>query len=118
MKKNIKKFFCSFVCAIRGIKTMYVREQSFRIQTVIAIIVIGLALYLGIAGFEWLLILTIIGAVLSFEVFNSTVEKMLDFIHPEDDSKIKVIKDISAAAVFIASLMAIIIGLIIFIPYF
>lgn len=118
MKKIIKHFFKSVACACHGIRMVYSQESSFRIQTIIGIIIIGLAFYLGITGIEWLLILIVIGTVLAFEIFNSTVEKMLDFIHPDEDPKIKIIKDISAAAVLVTALMAIIIGLIIFIPYF
>tara|TARA_R110002033_G_scaffold7558_2_gene27444 strand:+ start:548 stop:691 length:144 start_codon:yes stop_codon:yes gene_type:complete len=41
---------------------------------------------------------------------------MSDFIHPENHNKIGLIKDIAAGAVFIASIFALMIGLIIYIP--
>lgn len=118
MGKLIKHFFKSIGCAYRGIKHMLVHEPSYLIQNIIAIMVIGLAIYLGITGVEWLLIIIVIGVVIAFEIFNSTIERILDFIHPEEHPEIKIIKDISAAAVLVTALIAIIIGLIIFIPYF
>jgi len=41
---------------------------------------------------------------------------MADFIHPEHHNKIGFIKDIAAGAVFIASISAIIVGVIIYFP--
>lgn len=115
---QFKKFFSSVFHALRGLKTAYLEEKNFRIQILIAIIVIILAIFLHITKIEWLVILMIIGVVLSLELLNSMVEKVLNIINPNKDPGIKIIKDISAAAVLIVSLMAVIIGLTIFIPYF
>jgi diacylglycerol kinase (ATP) len=41
---------------------------------------------------------------------------LANFIHPEHHKKIGIIKDIAAGAVFIASVFAIIAGLIIYLP--
>ena len=59
-----------------------------------------------------------IGLVISIEAVNTTIEKLSDFIHPNQNPKIGVIKDISAGAVFIAATCAFVIGLIIYIPKF
>jgi len=114
---QFRKFFSSISHAFQGLQTAYLEEKNFRIQIFIAIIVIILAIFLRITKIEWLIILITIGIVLSLELLNSMVEKVLDIINPAKDPKIKIIKDISAAAVLIVSLMAVIIGLTIFIPY-
>jgi diacylglycerol kinase (ATP) len=57
-----------------------------------------------------------IGIVMSIEGLNTAIEEIADFIHPEQHNKIGFIKDIAAGAVFIASVSAIIAGLIIYIP--
>ena len=54
--------------------------------------------------------------VMSIEGINTAIEEMANFIHPERHNKIGLIKDIAAGAVFIASLFASIIGLIIYLP--
>ena len=59
-----------------------------------------------------------IGLGMSIEGVNTAIEKLSDFIHPNHNPKIGVIKDISAGAVFIAATCAFIIGLIIYIPKF
>ena len=55
--------------------------------------------------------------VIVAELFNTVIEHICDFIQPNYSKKIKIIKDISAAAVLISVLNAIIIGCIVFIPH-
>jgi diacylglycerol kinase (ATP) len=50
------------------------------------------------------------------EGVNTAIEKLSDYVQPEHDPRIGRIKDISAGAVMIVSLLASIIGLIIYIP--
>jgi diacylglycerol kinase (ATP) len=47
---------------------------------------------------------------------NTAVEKLSDFVQPNHDEKIGFIKDVSAGAVMIVSILASIIGLLIYIP--
>jgi len=50
------------------------------------------------------------------EMINTAIEKTIDFISVEKHPQIKLIKDIAAGAVLIASLAAVVVGLFIFIP--
>jgi diacylglycerol kinase len=50
------------------------------------------------------------------ELFNTTIETLVDLVSPEFNPKAGLIKDISAAAVLIAALMALITGIIILLP--
>lgn len=52
------------------------------------------------------------------ELFNTAIEKVMDFISTERLPQIKWIKDMAAAAVLITALAAVIIGALIFIPKF
>ena len=54
--------------------------------------------------------------VMGIEGLNTAVEKISDYIQPEDDPKIGFIKDISAGAVMIVSIIACIVGLVIYLP--
>ncbi|MDA2922447.1 diacylglycerol kinase family protein [Patescibacteria group bacterium AH-259-L07] len=106
-----------FLFALHGFRAAWRIEQSFRIQVVSALIIVILGIVVRLTSFEWMFIIVAIGAVLSLELLNSMIEKVLDILHPEARERVKIIKDISAAAVLIAALMAIGIGLIVFIPY-
>lgn len=65
---------------------------------------------------EWLFIVVAIGSVLVTECVNSAIEKMLDYLNPEIHPKAKIVKDLSAGAVLLCAIMAVVIGLIVFIP--
>ena len=52
------------------------------------------------------------------EILNSSIEKLSDFVEPNTNQKIKIIKDTAAAAVLVAAAIAFIVGILIFYPYF
>lgn len=54
---------------------------------------------------DFLLIMAATGLVLIAEMFNSAIEAICDFIETNENEKIKVIKDISAAATGISILL-------------
>lgn len=57
-----------------------------------------------------------IGMVLSAEALNSAIERICDFVQPDRDHHIKVIKDLSAGAVLLCAIAAAVIGVIVFLP--
>ena len=63
---------------------------------------------------EWLVIVTMIGLVLMAEAFNTSLEKLMDILHPELHPKVGKAKDIAAAAVLIIAVAAAIVGITIF----
>ena len=65
---------------------------------------------------EWTIQLLAIGLVMGIEGANTAIEKLADYVQPEYDEKIGLIKDISAGAVMIVSILASIVGLIIYVP--
>ncbi len=104
--------------ALRGALLLLKTEPSIQVQAGIAVIMTILGFYFRITTTEWMLQIFAIGLVMSVEGVNTTVEAVADFIHPDFHDKIGFIKDVAAGAVFIAAITAIIIGLIIYIPYF
>ncbi len=64
------------------------------------------------------MIVVAIGFVFAAELFNSAIEGLTDVVSPEHDKRAGLVKDMAAGAVLIAAITALIIGLIIFIPYF
>jgi diacylglycerol kinase len=57
-----------------------------------------------------------IGLVIGFEIFNTAIEYLVDIVSFEYNVKAKKIKDVAAMATLFITLIAIIVGLIIFIP--
>ena len=106
----------SFKYSFNGLKILFREEHNSRIHLTTAIIVIGVSILFEIEKSEWLAIILSIGLVFSFEIINSSIENLCDFISPEKHQAIKKIKDLSAAAVFVSTLTALIVGFIIFIP--
>ncbi|TGV04628.1 diacylglycerol kinase [Flavivirga rizhaonensis] len=102
--------------AYKGALLLLKTEASIKIQFAIAVILTIAGIYYEISSTEWIIQLLCIGVVMSIEGVNTAIEAVADFIHPEHHSKIGLIKDIAAGAVFIASTFATIIGFIIYFP--
>lgn len=58
-----------------------------------------------------------IAFVLIAETVNTAIENLCDLYSEDYHSKIKKIKDVAAGSVLIASIAAVVIGAIVFIPY-
>ena len=106
----------SFKYAILGAYKLVTTEHSIMVQFSLGILVTVAGFYFGISKTEWLFQTMAIGLVLSIEGLNTAVEKIADIIHPDFHDKIGFIKDIAAGAVFFAAIVAIAVGLIIYIP--
>lgn len=107
-----------FKVAFNGLKIVYQRESSFRYQIYILIMTIVLGVIVKLSIIEWVVIAGVSATVLTFEIINTSIEKIVDVLYPDYHENAKVIKDISAGAVLIAAIGALIVGLFIFIPRF
>jgi len=113
----MKNRIASFKFAFNGIRLMFKSGPNFIIQLLIAILVISAGIYFQITTYEWTIILICIGGVLSAEIFNTAIEKMVDHLSPEKNKYAGEIKDLAAGAVLLFSIITAIIGIIIFYPY-
>lgn len=107
---EIKKLKRSIKHALRGVKIVFQTEQSFKIQSIFAFLVIILAIYFQITSFEWIILLLMSTIILTLELFNSIIERILDAFRPRIHPIVKDIKDIMAATVLIMSVAAVMIG--------
>lgn len=114
---NLKRLIKSFLYAFKGLYRTFVEEQNLRIQALAGIAVIILGCVLKITKIEWCVILIAIGLVILTEIINSAIERVTDVLKPRINTYAKEIKDVMAAAVMISSLLAVIVGVIIFFPY-
>ncbi|WP_445731955.1 diacylglycerol kinase [Mariniflexile sp.] len=102
--------------AYKGALLLLKNEASVKVQFTIALFVTAAGFFFNISYTEWAIQLLAIGLVMAMEGINTAIEETANFIHPEHHNKIGLIKDIAAGAVFFASVFAIIIGLIIYLP--
>ena len=112
--KRLRK---SFHYAHRGLRQVIKEEQNFALELSIAIVVIILAALSKFRAVEWAVLVLTICLVLLTEVFNSAMERVSDLLKPRLDIYVKEIKDIMAAAVFLAAGLSVIVGLILFLPH-
>lgn len=91
-------------------------QRNIRIHFIILLLALFLGFILKINLIEWLVLLTISVIVISLELINTSVEGMVDTFIKEYHPNAKIVKDVSAAAVLVAAVGAVIIGLIIFLP--
>lgn len=114
---KIGRLFKSFIYAWRGLFKIFKEEQNLRLQTVAAVLVVVVAYFFRVSRAEWMMLILAVSAVILMEIINSVVERVADALKPQIDHYAKEIKDIAAAAVMVASLAAVVIGVIIFYPY-
>lgn len=105
-----------FRFAWNGIIEIIRSEQNMKIHVLSAITVILMGIYFRLSFMEWTVVVIVIGFVLTAEMINTSIEKLIDYLNPEIHPTAKVIKDISAGAVLVAATTAVAVGLFIFIP--
>lgn len=102
--------------ASRGIGIAFQEEQNFRIQACIGACSILLAFVLQISLIEWGMLVITMGAVLTAEIFNSVLERIVDAMKPRVSPLVRHMKDLSSAAVLILASSALVIGCLLFLP--
>lgn len=112
----MKRFLKSFGYAFNGLIYFFKNEKNGQIEIFTGILAIIFGFVFHISTTEWFVVLFCIGGVLSLEMLNSSLEKLIDHLHPEKHDNIKVVKDMAAGAVTIFSLVALIIGALVFVP--
>lgn len=108
----------SFACAFRGIAALLGSEVHARIHLVATLAVIALGWWFGISRHEWISVVLATGLVWVAEALNTAIEYVADLAHPDEHPEVKKLKDLAAAAVLFASIIALIVGLLIFWPRF
>ena len=117
-QKGLKKFFHSFTYPIKGLRYAYRNEQNLAVDVGVALLVLIFGFIFKINKYEWAILVLTIGLVISCELINTAIEATVDLVTEEYHPLAKVAKDTSAAAVFIFAIVAVIVGLIIFLPKF
>lgn len=115
-KIDRKKLRNSFKYALQGIKSAWKTEQNLKIHFIVVIIVMILGKILNLSFVEWSICLMLFGMVITAELLNTAIEVTVDIAMPEKNEKAKLAKDISAGAVLVSAIIAVLVGILIFIP--
>jgi len=105
-----------FADAFRGLSRAFRSQSSFLVHVIVAAAVVGLAGVLRVSAAEWCLLAGAIATVLAAEVFNSALESLARAFGPERHPRIRDALDMASAAVLVAALGAVAVGLGVFGP--
>lgn len=111
---DIRKMIRSFSYAFEGMVALFRYENNARFHLIAAFGVVLLGIVLGLERFEWALVAIVVGAVWAAEAFNTAIEKLCDLVSPDYHPQIKAAKDLAAAGVMITSVVAVVVGAIVF----
>jgi len=114
---GLKYLISSFIYAARGIKYAWKTEGNFRIEVLIALLVILMALLFPIRLVDQVLLGLMIVWVLTLELINTSLERLMDVVKPKTHPYIQAAKDTIAGAVLLSVAAAVILGVIIFYPH-
>ena len=108
------KWIKSFGYAFNGWRKAWTDQRHLRIHAGVMVVAVALGFYFKIRPWEWCAIILVGALVISLELINSAIENFTDLIIREQNPLAEKIKDISAAAVLVAAVSSMIIGIIIF----
>ena len=104
--------------AVEGVITAVRSERHLRFHLLTAVVVILLSLYLHVSLQDFLILAVAMMLVFYAELMNTALEVVVDLVTVERHPLAKMAKDISAGAVLVTAILAIIMGYITFAPYF
>jgi diacylglycerol kinase (ATP) len=112
------RVFGSFRFAFRGCCFFFTTRSNvwIHLAAAVGVCIIGFLVHIGRS--DWIALAVAIGMVLIAEMLNSALETLTDLVSPEYHKLAGKAKDLAAGAVLLASLVAVIIGLFVFLPRF
>jgi diacylglycerol kinase len=116
--KGMKRLplFSAFRHASNGILWFFKVERNAKIHFVCTILVVAVGFILHATQLEWLFLTFAIISVWVAELLNSAIELLCDYVQPERNSTIKIVKDLAAGAVLFAAIGSAIVGGVVFLP--
>ena len=112
----IKRHADSIGHATNGLLWAISTQHNYRIHFLLAFIAVLGGIFFHISYNEWLTIVVFIITGLVVETFNTSIEKMGDAIDKNYNEDIKISKDVSAGAMLLIAVGAVVVSSIIFIP--
>jgi len=106
----------SFRFAFAGLWYALRTQRNTRIHLIIAAGAVALGVWLGLSFTQWAVLTLTIGSVLVSEMLNTVAETLVDMISPDYHPLAKIVKDVTAGAVLLAAIVAVIVGLLVLGP--
>jgi diacylglycerol kinase len=106
----------SFRFALQGIVHAFQTQRNFKIHTAITVLVWAVGLWVGLSAEQWAILCVTIALVFVAELTNTSLEAVVDHVSPEFHDLAKIAKDCAAGAVFVAAMMAVVVGLLVIGP--
>ncbi len=117
-KFSIVKRARSLKHAVRGIAVFVKSTHNSWLHIFFFSVAIILGFCLKITQTQWLAIIIVSGIVFMAESFNTAIEIDINLTSPDFHPYAKDTKDVAAGAVLISAVMALIVGILVFLPYF
>ncbi len=114
---SIRQRLHSFRYALAGLRTLLQTQHNAWLHAVATVLVIGAGTFFGLTASEWLWLVAAIAGVWVAEAFNTALEFLADAVTREQHPRIGQAKDVAAAAVLLAAIAALIIGLLVLGPH-
>ena len=113
---SLKARLQSFRYAFSGLGRFFFEEHNAILHMLATVTVVILIFFFRTRGVELMALVIVTGGVWITELINTAIEHIMDMIYPEKHPKVKYIKDLAAAAVLIAAMVALITGSIVLLP--
>ena len=114
---DVKRFMKSFKYAFNGIHYAFRNDQNLIIHLIIATLVIAASMLFRVTPLETGILGLTMLIVITTEMVNTALEKMVDLITKEHRMEAKIAKDVASGMVLVAAVGSVIIGLLIFVPH-
>ena len=105
MLKN-RTLYQSFKNALKGLFYSIKKERNIKIQMLFGFVVFLLASLFSFTYYEWIVLTFAVFFIIVAELFNTSIEYLIDLITLEYNKKAKKSKDIAASAVLITSMIS------------
>lgn len=115
-KLGFKRILKSFKFSFDGLKYAYLHEQSLLLHVIVMTIIIAFGIVFEITPIQWVITLVMGALILVTELFNTSIEAVVDMVTDEYHPLAKVAKDTASAACFVADMVALGMWLVVFVP--
>ncbi len=113
----MKRFLRSLTHAARGILYTIRNERNFQVEIIATSMLLVCMFWLPLTRVEDGILILAAALVLAMELMNTAVERVMDILKPRVHPYARVVKDVTAGGVFVVSLGALSVGLLILLPY-
>ena len=116
MSRWLASVLRSFGPALAGMAWALKTQRNLQVHAIATALAGIFGCWLQIAAWEWCVVLLAIGLVWAAELLNTALEVLADRVSKAREDPIRRVKDTAAAAVLVAALAALGVGLVVFLP--